>query len=158
MPEYLSPGVYVEEIDRGPRPLEATNTSTAVFVGFTEKAEEVRSVDGEKIVSNLLNKPTYVTNWSQYREKFGGFVDGAVTPQSIYGFFQNGGTKAYVVSLRTLPPAQAPLLNANGESPLLVKFRKSGFDGLNYRVAHRLRRSWPYPAKNPPRPKKAAKI
>ena len=67
MPEYLSPGVYVEEIDRGPRPLEATNTSTAVFVGFTERAEEVRNVDGEKVVSNLLNKPTYVTNWSQYR-------------------------------------------------------------------------------------------
>lgn len=135
MPEYLSPGVYVEEVDRGPRPLEATNTSTAVFVGFTERAEEVRNVDGEKIVSNLLNKPTYVTNWSQYREKFGGFVDGAVLPQSIYGFFQNGGTKAYVVSLRTLPPAQAPLLNSNGETPLLVKFRKSGFDGLNYRVS-----------------------
>ncbi|MEZ4634862.1 MAG: hypothetical protein R2856_07795 [Caldilineaceae bacterium] len=48
-----------------------------------------------------------------------------MTPQSIYGFFQNGGTM-YVVSLRTLPPAQAPLLNANGESPLLVKFPQIG--------------------------------
>ena len=134
MPEYLSPGVYVEEVDRGPRPLEATNTSTAVFVGFTEKAEEIRDVDGEKIVLDLLNKPTYITNWSQYREKFGGFVDGAYLPQSVYGFFQNGGSKCYVVSLRTLPPAQAPLLNANGDPQLLVKFRKSGFDGLNYRV------------------------
>ncbi len=134
MPEYLSPGVFVEEIDRGPRPLEATNTSTAVFVGFSERAEEVRTVDGEKVISNLLNKPTYVTNWSQYRESFGGFVDGAVLPQSVYGFFQNGGTKCYVVSLRTIPPAQAALLNGNGESPLLVKFRKSGFDGMSYRV------------------------
>lgn len=134
MPEYLSPGVYIEEVDRGPRPLEATNTSTAVFVGFTESAQEVRNVNGDKVVVDLLNKPTYVTNWSQYREKFGGFVDGANLPQSVYGFFQNGGGKCYVVSLRTIPPAQAALLNANGEPQLQVKFRKSGFEGLNYRV------------------------
>ena len=62
MPEYLSPGVYVEEVDTGPRPIEATNTSTAVFVGFTEKAQDVRTVDGEQIVTDLTNRPTYITN------------------------------------------------------------------------------------------------
>src|SRR5207248_2584912 len=29
MPEYLSPGVYVEEIDTGPKPIAAVATSTA---------------------------------------------------------------------------------------------------------------------------------
>ncbi len=134
MPEYLSPGVYVEEVDRGPRPLESTNTSTAVFVGFTESAQEVRNINGDRIVVDLVNKPTYITNWTQYREKFGGFVDGANLPQSVYGYFQNGGGKAYVVSLRTIPPAQAGLLNDKGEPQLLVKFRKSGFEGMDYRV------------------------
>ena len=47
MPEYLSPGVYVEEVDRGPKPIEGVGTAMAAFVGFTEKAEWVREVDGE---------------------------------------------------------------------------------------------------------------
>ena len=31
MPEYLHPGVYIEEIERGPRPIEGVPTSTARF-------------------------------------------------------------------------------------------------------------------------------
>ena len=37
MPEYLSPGVYIEEIDNGPRPIQGVGTSTAGFVGRTER-------------------------------------------------------------------------------------------------------------------------
>ena len=36
MPQYLSPGVYVEEVDRGSKPIEGVGTSVAAFVGFTE--------------------------------------------------------------------------------------------------------------------------
>ena len=134
MPEYLSPGVYVEEVDTGPRPIEATNTSTAVFVGFTEKAQDVRTVDGEQIVTDLTNRPTYITNWIQYTQKFGGLVDGAYLPLAIQGFFTNGGTKCYIVSLRQIPPAQAGLLNANSEPALIARSRKSGLGGMDYRV------------------------
>ncbi len=35
MPEYLSPGVYVEEVDSGPQPIEGVSTSTTGFVGMT---------------------------------------------------------------------------------------------------------------------------
>jgi phage tail sheath protein FI len=31
---YLSPGVYVEEVDSGSRPIEGVGTSIAAFVGF----------------------------------------------------------------------------------------------------------------------------
>ena len=134
MPEYLSPGVYVEEIDTGPRPIEATNTSTAVFVGFTEKAEDVRMVDGEQIVTDLTNQPTYITNWIQYSQKFGGLVDGAYLPLSVQGFFANGGSKCYIVSLRQIPPAQAGLLNGDSEPTLIARSRKSGLGGMDYRV------------------------
>ena len=34
MPEYLSPGVYIEEVNSGPRPIEGVGTATAAFVGF----------------------------------------------------------------------------------------------------------------------------
>lgn len=135
MPEYLSPGVYIEEIDRGPRPIEATGTSTAVFIGFTEKAEELREIDGETVAIDLLNRPQLVTNWSQYRQKFGGFVDGAYLPLSVYGFFNNGGSRCYIVSVRTIPNATATLVNSSGEPALTVRSRLSGVGGTDLRVS-----------------------
>ena len=37
---YQSPGVYVEEVDRGMKPIEGVGTAVAAFVGFTERAQE----------------------------------------------------------------------------------------------------------------------
>ena len=37
MPQYLSPGVYVEEVDSGSRPIEGVGTAVAAFVGLAEK-------------------------------------------------------------------------------------------------------------------------
>jgi len=98
MPNYLSPGVYIEEQDRGTKPIESVGTATAAFIGFTEKAEDQR--DGK--VESLLGKSVAVANWSQYLQKFGGFVEGAYLPYSVYGFFLNGGSRCYIVSVRTL--------------------------------------------------------
>lgn len=137
MPEYLSPGVYVEEVDRGPKPIEGVGTAMAAFVGFTEKAEITREIDGEWITEYLLNKPQLVTNWTQYVERYGEFVPGAYLSHSIYGYFMNGGSRCYVVSVRTIPKAQVELLSA--ESPrsqykLIVKAKQAGFEGLRMRV------------------------
>jgi len=134
MPEYLSPGVYVEEIDRGPKPIEGVGTSTAAFVGFTEKAERVREIDGEVITENLLGKPQFLTSWSNYVDLFGEFVTGGHLPHAVYGFFNNGGTKCYVVSVKTIGKAQTQLLGSDGKPHLLVKAKSGGFDGLRYRV------------------------
>ncbi|MBN2145914.1 MAG: phage tail sheath family protein [Anaerolineales bacterium] len=134
MPEYLSPGVYVEEVDRGPKPIEGVGTAMAAFVGFTEKAEIAREVDGEIIVENLLNKPQLVTNWSQFVERYGQFAPGAYLPHSVYGYFANGGPRCYIVSVRTIPKAQALLLNSSGKPGLIVKSRQAGTEGLRLRV------------------------
>src|ERR1051326_676397 len=134
MPEYLSPGVYVEEVDRGPKPIEGVGTATAAFVGFTEKAEIVREINNEILVEDLLNRPQLVTNWTQFVERFGGFVPGAHLPQSVYGFFANGGSRCYVVSVRTFPKAESVLMNAQGKPALTVRARQAGVDGLKLRV------------------------
>ena len=134
MPEYLSPGVYVEEIDRGPKPIEGAGTAMAVFVGFSEKAELAEEIDGEKITHDLLGKAQLVTNWTQYVERFGGFVDGAYLPLSVYGYFMNGGTRCYVVSVKSIPKAQVPLLNSAGQPQLVVRSKLAGFDGMKLRV------------------------
>ena len=134
MPEYLSPGVYVEEIDRGPKPIEGVGTAMAAFVGFSEKAEWVREVDGELVTENLLNKPQLVTNWTQFVQRFGAFVQGAYLPHAVYGYFHNGGSRCYVVSVKTIGKAQAALLGSDGKPHLVVRAKQAGFDGLRLRV------------------------
>jgi len=134
MPEYLSPGVYVEEVDRGPKPIEGVGTAMAAFVGFTEKAEYTREVDNELVVEDLLNRPQLVTNWTQFIERFGGFVPGVNLPQAVYGYFTNGGSRCYVVSVRTFPKAEGVLMNAQGKPALTVRSRQAGVDGLKLRA------------------------
>ena len=134
MPEYLSPGVYVEEVDRGPKPIEGVGTAMATFIGFTEKAEYAREMDGALVVENLINRAQLVTNWTQYRERFGDFVPGTYTPQAVYGYFMNGGSRCYVVSVRTFPRAATQLLNRAGKPALTVNSRMAGTEGLRLRV------------------------
>ncbi|MRR52554.1 MAG: hypothetical protein EG825_16895, partial [Rhodocyclaceae bacterium] len=134
MPEYLSPGVYVEEIDRGPKPIEGVGTAMAAFVGFTEKAEMQRKINGEVVVEDLLNKPQLVTNWTQFSERFGGFVPGTYLPQAVYGYFMNGGSRCYVVSVRTFPKAETTLVNGQGKPALLARARLAGTEAMKMRV------------------------
>jgi phage tail sheath protein FI len=49
-----------------------------------------------------------VTSWTQFEQLFGGFVDGAVLPLSVFGFFQNGGSLAYIVRVPNSAPAGEP--------------------------------------------------
>ena len=97
MPEYLAPGVFIEEVDKGPKPIEAVGTSTACFIGFTEKAVMVSRIDGDIVTESLVNKPQLVTNWSQFVEKFGGLVQGAYLPYA-------GGVGRFWASTRTRTP------------------------------------------------------
>ena len=91
MPTYLAPGVFVEEVDSGSRPIEGVGTAVAAFVGLAE--------DGP------FNSPTLVSNWSQFTGTFGSFVDGAYLAQSVYAYFQNGGGNCYVVRIGEDPAA-----------------------------------------------------
>ncbi len=134
MPEYLSPGVYVEEVDRGPKPIEGVGTAMAAFVGFSEKAEMVREIGGEIVVENLVNRPQLVTNWTQFTERFGGFVPGVNLPQAVYGYFMNGGSRCYVVSVRTFPKAETTLMNGQGKAAIRVLARQAGVEGMKMRV------------------------
>jgi uncharacterized protein len=115
---YLSPGVYVEEVDRGSKPIEGVGTAVAAFVGFAEKGP--------------VGDPTLITNWSQFTNAFGSFVRGGFLASAVYGYFNNGGGTCYVTRLpgeianghsgdgqaRALPPAQAALPGRGGNPSL----------------------------------------
>lgn len=83
MPEYLSPGVYVEEVPSGPRPIEGVGTSTAGMVGLTERGPTT---------------PRLVTNWGQFKRWYGDVVPVATSfaPFAARGFFENGGVRLFV--------------------------------------------------------------
>jgi phage tail sheath protein FI len=107
MPSYLSPGVYVEEVQNGARPIEGVGTAVAAFVGFAEQGP--------------FHQPTLVANWNQYVQIFGGFSEGDYLAHAVYGYFTNGGGTAYVVRVggastsavmagRQREPAREPVL------------------------------------------------
>ena len=93
MPTYLTPGVYVEEVDTGSKPLAAVGTAVAAFVGFTAKAPSDDPSDPGGL------KPRLVTNWSQFERLYGGFAPGVMLPHSVYGYFNNGGGLCYIVRI-----------------------------------------------------------
>ncbi len=88
MPTYLTPGIYIEEIPTGPRPIEAVGTSTAAFIGVPPKADA------------RLHEAFAVNNWSQFAKEYGAEGNqGTVLAQAVYGFFLNGGARCYVVNI-----------------------------------------------------------
>ena len=92
---YGAPGVYIEEQPSGSMPIEGVGTAVAAFVGFTEtyNADEGDPTDPEGV------KPQLVTSWPQYERVYGGFVRGARLPHAVRGFFENGGSAAYIVRI-----------------------------------------------------------
>jgi phage tail sheath protein FI len=85
MPTYLSPGVYVEEVESGARPLEGVGTAVAAFVGLAE--------------AGPYNQPTLISSWTAFTDTFGGFLPGSYLARSVYGYFMNGGGNCYVVRI-----------------------------------------------------------
>lgn len=85
MPEYVAPGVYVNEIPGSPRPIEGVPTSTAAFLGETERGPTF---------------PHLVTSVVEYERWFGAvFVPDCYLPYAVRGFFDNGGTRLYVARI-----------------------------------------------------------
>jgi phage tail sheath protein FI len=105
MPQYLSPGVYVEEVSAGSRPIEGVGTAVAAFVGLAPRGP--------------ANTPVLVTNWSQFTSAFGDFAPGSYLAHAVYGYFLNGGGAAYVVRVgadESSPPARLELPSATDAS------------------------------------------
>ncbi|MGG6268104.1 phage tail sheath family protein [Leptolyngbya sp. AN03gr2] len=102
--DYFAPGVYIEEVQRGSRPIEGVATAIAGFVGFTE---DVRN-------GAELFKPMLVTSWDEYLQYFArpmsdGYTDfDAYLPFTVNGWFQNGGGRCWVMSIGTQLPGTQP--------------------------------------------------
>jgi phage tail sheath protein FI len=83
--ETLHPGVYIQEIPSGLRPIEGVSTSTAAFIGKAEKGP--------------LRKARIVTNLQEFESVYGGFLADSSLSHAVHQFFNNGGKKTYVVRI-----------------------------------------------------------
>ena len=98
---YTYPGVYIEEVSSGVRPIESATTSTAAFIGqITQKVKQVDGVD-VPVEPILPAAPTLIFSWADYVKWFGGIQDEGINPDpmglAVYNFFLNGGGEAYIV-------------------------------------------------------------
>ena len=93
MPELLHPGVYVREISSGVRPIEGVSTSTAAFLGVTDKGP----LPGGKLPSGKAARPVMVTSFTDYVRQFGGFRSDSFMTYAVQSFFNNGGRRLYIV-------------------------------------------------------------
>ena len=108
MAAFLAPGIYVEEVEIGIKPIEGVSTSTAGFVGFTERGP--------------LNTPTLITSFSEYRRIFGEYLaqnlgDARWLAYAVKGFFMNGGLMAYITSVGQIT---ADLSNQKLQDTLII--------------------------------------
>jgi len=87
MPNYKTPGVYVEELPANVRSIESVSTSTACFIGTGGKPDAP------------IGEPTAINNWTQFQTMFMG--DGPMTPlaHAVNGFFANTQGRCYILDI-----------------------------------------------------------
>ena len=114
MPEYLAPGVYVEETSFRAKSIEGVGTSTTAFVGPTRKGPY-------RVDNDTPESPELLTSYGDFERIYGGFADlslGAGVPGTNYlahavrAFFNEGGSRLYVSRVVGSGAASAQLLVA----------------------------------------------
>jgi len=123
VPEYLAPGVYVEETSFRSKSIEGVGTSTTAFVG--------PALRGPAIVSGVDHPlpPELLTSFADFERIYGGFDDldvgGTATPNylahAVQAYFNNGGARLYVarVASSDAAPAASAALFSTGAGDTL---------------------------------------
>jgi phage tail sheath protein FI len=125
MPEYLAPGVYVEEVDTGSKPIEGVSTSTAGFIGMTRRGA-------------TTGLPQLVTSFADFQRKFGGYFDVGpafagfnALPYAVEGFFSNGGKRVYISRVVPTGGAGATIANTIATGGVITRLRGDTVAGGN---------------------------
>ncbi len=95
----LHPGVYVEEVSSGVRPIEGVSTSTAAFVGKTEMG--------------TLNTAVLATSMEEFTASHGGFLNDSYLAHAVLYFFTNGGNACYLARIAGSGAAAASIALRN---------------------------------------------
>lgn len=82
---FTPPGVFVEEVSSGMRPIAGVTTSTTAFVGEASRGPLGRAVG--------------MSSFADYEHEFGGLDPDSDISYAVYQFFLNGGRAAYAVRI-----------------------------------------------------------
>lgn len=118
MPERLHPGVYVEEVPSGVRPIEGVSTSTGAFIGKAEMG--------------LMNKAVLITGVQEFETKYGGYLNGFFLSNAVHQFFNNGGKKCYIIRVA----------GAGAQAAAIVIKDRRGAPGKTITIAANSEGSW----------------
>src|SRR6266576_2341238 len=107
MPEYLAPGVYVEEVSFRSKSIEGVPTSTTGFAGLAHYGP-AQYPDGPR-----ATEPRLVTSYAEFERVYGGLVSfdqglGQRLPYLAHAaraFFLNGGSRLYISRIYNAPAA-----------------------------------------------------
>lgn len=91
----LHPGVYVQEVSSGVRPIEGVSTSNAAFIGKAQKGP--------------VSAATLITAPSQFDTEFGDYLADSWLAHAVHQFFNNGGTACYIVRVTGAGAATAAI-------------------------------------------------
>jgi uncharacterized protein len=128
VPEYLAPGVYVEETSFRSKSIEGVGTSTTAFVGPTRKGPAVSEGQDAPLPPELL------TSFADFERIYGGLelleFGGTAAPNylahAVQAYFNNGGGRLYVsrvVAGDAVAASATPgVLNTGGANPLTADF------------------------------------
>ena len=92
--ESKAPGVYIEEITPA-GPIAGASTSIAALIG----------TPANTVAAAAAGIPVAVTNWTDYTTAFGDFKTGNPLPYAVRGWFDNGGSLAYIVPVKDVKDA-----------------------------------------------------
>lgn len=141
MPEYLAPGVYVEETSFRAKSIEGVGTSTTAFVGPTRQGPVVTTQSDA--AGNPPVAPELLTSFGDFERLYGGIDDlnfGPADPgtavtnylaHSVLQFFNEGGSRLYVARVANQAAAGATenLNRTAGAAPADSVFIRSRFGG-----------------------------
>jgi phage tail sheath protein FI len=109
MPQYFAPGVYVEEVSSGIKPIAGVGTSTAGFVGAVADDVTMPALPGQPDQTYPLvpeHQAQLVTSWEGFTQSFGDFQAGNHgLAHAVYGFFNNGGSRCWVTRVAAPEPS-----------------------------------------------------
>jgi Bacteriophage tail sheath protein len=103
-PQFNYPGVYIEEVPSGVRPIAGVPTSVAAFVGYFTRGP--------------LNIAVKIFSMVDFQREFGGLHPESETSYAVSQFFKNGGTVAWVVRIEsdgTAPVTSKKVLTNKGD-------------------------------------------
>jgi len=159
MPEYLSPGVFIEEVPSGLKAIEGVSTSTAAFVGRARRGAVPGYIWPGSGTPNLPftpsggfvlapdPSPVFVTSFAQFQREFGTPLQLALPTDSpldhdfgylgwaVRAFFDNGGKRAFIARVADAKDTPTTLRTAQGVVYRLLRSAPKG-DGTAAKPLH----------------------